>query len=99
MSGVVCRAGCWDCNAFRIGWAGRRLRDGEAEHFGALTSADHSSAVADHMALTGGRMKWDLFDILAAGRSDVHCGIEEGLIRDLQPALNENVGSEKLFAY
>ena len=34
------------------------------------------------------------------GRSDIHCKIKETLlIRDLKPALNENVGSEKLFLY
>ena len=36
------------------------------------------------------------FEILATGRSDVHCKIKETLlIKDLKPALNENVGSEK----
>ena len=39
-------------------------------------------------------------DILATGRSDLHCKIKETLlIRELQPALNENVDSEKLFLY
>ena len=34
------------------------------------------------------------------GRSDLHCKIKETLlIRELQPALNENVGNEKLFLY
>ena len=38
--------------------------------------------------------------MLATGRSDVHCEIKETLlIKDLKPALNENVGSEKLFLY
>jgi len=41
-----------------------------------------------------------IFEILATGRSDVHCKIKEALlIKDLKPALNENVGSEKLFLY
>jgi len=48
-------------------------------------------------------MKWDHFqsDILATGRSDVHqCKIAETLlIRDLQLARNENVGSEKRLLY
>ena len=44
------------------------------------------------------RIKWDHFEILATGRSDTHCKIKESLlIRDLKPALNENVGSEKLY--
>ena len=39
-------------------------------------------------------------DILATGQSDIHCKIEETLlIRDLKPALDENVGSEKLLLY
>ena len=46
------------------------------------------------------RIKWDHFEILATGRSDMHCKIKESLlIRDLKPALNENVGSEKLDLY
>ena len=44
---------------------------------------------------TNHRIKWDHFEILATGRSDMHCKIKESLlIRDLKPALNENVGSE-----
>ena len=40
------------------------------------------------------------FEILATRRSDVHCQIKETLlIKDLKPALNENVGSEKLSLY
>ena len=36
-------------------------------------------------------------EILASGKCDLQCKIKETLfIRDLKPALNENVGSEKL---
>ena len=66
----------------------------------ALTRNSHSSAIAGHMTQTGHRIKWDHFDILATGQSDIHCKIKETLlIRDLKPALNENVGSEKLLLY
>ena len=55
------------------------------------------------MTQTGNRIKWDHFDILATGQFDIHCTdckIKETLpIRDLKPALNENVGSEKLLLY
>ena len=45
-------------------------------------------------------IKWDHFDILATGQFDIHCKIKETLlIRDLKPALNENVGNEKLLLY
>ena len=45
-------------------------------------------------------IRWDHFEILATGRSDNHCKINETLLtKDLKPALNENVGSEKLFLY
>ena len=45
------------------------------------------------MALTGHRVKWGHFDILAT-ESDMHCRIKETLlIHDLKPALNENVHS------
>ena len=44
--------------------------------------------------------KWDHFEILATGCSDIHCRSKESLlIKDLKPSLNENVGSEKLFLY
>ena len=46
------------------------------------------------------RIQWDHFDILATGESDIHCKIKKTLlIRNLKPALNENVGSEKLLLY
>ena len=48
-------------------------------------------------SLIRSRIKCDQFEILATGRSDMHCKIKESLlICDLKPALNENVGSEKL---
>ena len=52
------------------------------------------------MTQTGHRIKWDHFDILATGQSDIHGKIKEALlIRDLKTALNENIGSEKLLLY
>ena len=72
----------------------------KTEHFKSITSNCHASAIADHVTSTGHNLKWDHFDILAKGRSDTHCKIKETLfIRDLKPALNENVGSEKLLLY
>ena len=66
----------------------------------ALTANCHESAIADHVILTNHRIKWDHFEILASGRSDMHCKIEESLlIRDIKPALNENVGSERVHLY
>ena len=50
----------------------------------------HASALADHVASTGHHLKWDHFDILARGQSDIHCKIKETfLIRDLKPAMND----------
>ena len=72
----------------------------KTEHFKALTKSCHSSAIADHIISTGHNIKSDHFEILATGLSDVHCKIKETLlIKDFKPALNENVGSEKLFLY
>ena len=100
MSKVVYKASCWDCQDFYIGKTKRRLHDRKTEHFKAITSNCHASAIADHVASTGHNLKWDHFDILAKGRSDTHCKIKETLfIRDLKPALNENVGNEKLLLY
>ena len=60
----------------------------------------HSSALADHVISTGHNIKWDHFEIIATGKSDLQCKIKETLlISELKPSLNENVGSEKLFLY
>ena len=99
-SKVVYKASCWDCDDFYIGKTRRRLHDRKTGHFKALTKSSRSSAIADHIISTGHNIKWDHFEILATGRSDLHCKIKETLlIKDLKPALNENVGSEKLFLY
>ena len=55
----------------------------------------HASAIADHVTATGHNIKWDLFEILAKGRSDTHCKIKETLlIQELKPTRNDNVSSE-----
>ena len=65
-----------------------------------LTKNFQESAIADHAFSTNYRIKWDHLEILATDRSDKHCKIKESLfIRDLKPALNENVGSEKHYLY
>ena len=62
----------------------------------ALTTICQEYAIADHVFSTNHRIKWDHFEILGTGRSDMHCKIKKSLfIRDLKPALNENVGSGK----
>ena len=85
---------------FYIGKTKRRLHDRKTEHFKALTQIAHASAVAEHSISTGHNIKWDHFEILASGQCDLQCKIKETLlIRDLKPALNENVGSENLLLY
>ena len=50
--------------------------------------------------LSGHNIKWDHFDILASGKTDLHCKIKETLfIQELQPSLNANVGSERLLLF
>ena len=50
------------------------------------------------MSLWEEKIKWDNFDILATGRSDIHCKIKETLlIRDLKPAFNETLAVRNLF--
>ena len=86
------KASCWDCDAFHIGKTKRRLHDRKIEHFKALTQIGHASTVAEHLISTGHNIKWDHFEILASGQCDLQCKIKETLlIRDLKPALNENV--------
>ena len=70
----------------------RRLHDRKTEHFKALAKNDNTSAIADHVKATGHNIKWDLFDILAKGKTDYHCKIKETLyIQELEPAFNVNV--------
>ena len=99
-SNIVYKASCWDCDAFYIGKTKRRLHDRKTEHFKAVTQNGHASAVAKHSISTGHNIKWDHFEISASDQCDLQCKIKETLlIRDLKPALNENVGSENLFLY
>ena len=94
------KASCWDGDDFYIGKTKRRLHDRKTEHFKALSKNCQTSAIADHITSTGHNIKWNHFEILATGRSDIHGRIKESLlIKDLKPSLNENVGSEKLFLY
>ena len=59
----------------------------------------HASAVADHSISSGHNIKWDHFEILASGQCDLQCKIKETLlIRDLKPALNENVGTYNIYS-
>ena len=91
---------CWDCDTFYVGKTKRRLHDRKTEHFNALTQDCHASALADHVISTSHNMKWDHFDILATGKSDLQRKIKATLLsNELKPSLNENVGSEKLFLY
>ena len=61
----------------------------------ALTKGRHSSAIADHNSSTGHNIKWDHFEILTTGKSNMHCRKKKTLLMPdlLKPALiNENVG-------
>ena len=99
-SKVIYKAGCWNCDEFYIGKTKRRLHDRKTEHFKALAKSDHSSAIANHVKTTGHDIKWDHFDILASGETDVHCKIKETLfIKELKPSLNVNISSEKLLLF
>ena len=52
--------------------------------------------LADHVISTSHNIKWDHFDILATGKSDLQCKIKETLlisVSELKPSLNENIGS------
>ena len=53
MSKVVYKASCWDCQDFYIGKTKRRLHDRKTEHFKAIMSNCHASAIADHVTSTG----------------------------------------------
>ena len=53
MSKVVYKASYWECQDFYIGQTKRRLHDRKTEHFKAITSNCHASAIAEHVTSTG----------------------------------------------
>ena len=67
------KASCWDYDDFYMGKTKRPLHDRKTEDFKALTKSCDTSAIADYITSTGHNIKWDHFDILANGRSDMHC--------------------------
>ena len=76
---------CWDCDDFYTGKTKSWIQDRKTEHFKALTKSCQASAIADHITSTGHNIKWDHFETLATGRSDIHCRIKESLlIKDLK---------------
>ena len=100
MSKVIYKAGYRDCNEFYIGKTKRRLHDRKTEQFNALAKSDHSSAIADHVKTTGHNIKWDHFDIIASGKTDLHYKIKETLfIQELQPSFKCQRQQKKLMLY
>ena len=94
-SEVVYNASCWNCRDFCIGKTKRRLHDKKTEHFKAIASICHASALPDYVTSTDHN-----FEILAKVRPDTHCKIKETLlIRELKNTLSDNVSSEKLYLY
>ncbi|KAL9980963.1 hypothetical protein ACROYT_G009610 [Oculina patagonica] len=66
---------------------GRQIWAVQNIDFKALTKCDHPSPIADHIKTTGNNIKWDHFEILASGKTDLHCKIKETLhIQELQPS-------------
>ena len=97
VSRIINKAGCWDSSEFYIGKTKRRLHDRKLNISRPISKCDYTSAMADHMKTTGHNIKWDHFDILASGKTDVHCKIKETLlIQELQPSLNVNVSVKLL---
>ena len=62
-----------------IGKTKLRLRDRKTEHFKALTTNCHESVLIMFSSVTNHKIKWDHFEILATGRSDIHCEIKESV--------------------
>ena len=49
----------------------------KTEHFKALAKNDNTSAIDDHVNTAGHNIKWDLFDVLAKGKTDYQWKIKE----------------------
>ena len=97
-SKVVYKANFWDCDSFYVGKTKRRLHDRKTEHFKALSQGCHASALADHVISTGHNIKWDHFDILTTGKSDLQCKIKETLlISELNPHLMKMLVARSYF--
>ena len=96
------KANCLDSNDFYVAKTKRRSRDRKKRTF--KSAKNKLSRICNcqpyFLNQPYNKLKWDHFEILATGRSDMHCKINESLfIRDLKPALNENVCSEKLYLH
>ena len=65
----------------RTGTTKRGLHDRKKDHFKAFQhGTSQTSALADHAIKTGHNVKWDHFEVLASGRSDLHCKIKENVV-------------------
>ena len=60
----------------KIGKTELRLHGRKSEYFKALTCNENTSAIADHVKVTGHNIKWDHSDILASWKTDQHCKIK-----------------------
>ena len=74
-------ASCWNCDDFYISKTKRSLHDRKTEHFKALRKSCQASAVANQRLLQQDTILNETnFNLLATGRSDVHCNIKESLL-------------------
>ena len=97
LSKAIYKASCWDYYDFYIGETKQRLHERKTEHFKALSKGDHSSAITDHIKTTGHGV---ILRFWCPANLTTNCKVRETLfIRELQPALNVNVSSEKLLLY
>ena len=96
-SKVVYRANCWDCDSFYVGKTKRDFMIGRLNILRLSHKVVTLQPWLTMSSLPVTTSKWDHFDILTTGKSDLQCKIKETLlISELKPSLN---GSEKLFLY
>ena len=74
-----------------------RLHDRKTEHFKALTEVGHASAGSDQSISTGHKIKWDHFEILESGKSDLQCKIKETLGLKNIPLMKTSVVKNSFF--
>ena len=95
MSNIVYKASCWDCEDFYVGKTKRRVHDRKTEHFKALTKLVTYQPLQTTLPQLVTTLNGTIFTLVRY----TFYNKDTLLIHDLQPALNENVGSEKLYLY
>ena len=102
---VVYKFACSSCNATYIGKTKRHHKVRMCEHLGISYKTGKSmkfnegstTAIKDHMKVTGHKNDFENFEILSSGKNNLECLIKESiLVKKYKPSLNKQIKEFKL---